>query len=256
MTMPIQGLKSLNENIYFYMIFYKKLDVIQAITFDLDDTLYENSSIIIQAEKSLIAFMQNRFPITKKVGKDFWRQQQKLQILAEPKLKNDMSELRRLSLKSGFAKLGVDRSEINKVTEACYEHFYYQRSNFKLNENIHSLLKLLSAQLPLIAITNGNVNLQQIGLENYFSGCFKADMTLPMKPNAAMFNAAQAHLNIPHRHILHVGDNLEKDIYGALKAGFQTAWYAEDREMKLKHEAAQIIPHVQLEQLEQLSSLI
>jgi HAD superfamily hydrolase (TIGR01549 family) len=238
------------------MIYYKKLKPIQAITFDLDDTLYENTSVIIEAELSLIKFMHDRYPVTKNVNKDFWRAQQKLHFLADPLLKNDMGKLRQLALKSGFTALGLSGSELDTATKQCYEHFYFQRSNFCLHKNVHSLLKTLSDKLPLIAITNGNVNLQQIGLDNYFSACFKASIELPMKPSKAMFAAAQAYLNISPGNILHVGDNLRTDIYGALKAGYQTAWYAEDRKMNIRDEKAHVLPHVQLSQLTQLLALI
>jgi putative hydrolase of the HAD superfamily len=238
------------------MIYYKKLQPIQAITFDLDDTLYENTSVIIKAEKSLIELMHHHYPATKQVNKTFWRTQQKAHVSANPSLKNDMGELRRLSLESGFIALGLSGKELNSATTKCFEHFYFQRSNFTLKRNIHSLLKTLSDNVPLVAITNGNVNLQQIGLNEYFSACFKANIALPMKPNKAMFDAAQAHLNIPHANILHVGDNLPKDIFGALRAGYQTAWYAQDREMNMRDEKAQVLPHVQLSQLTQLLDLI
>jgi putative hydrolase of the HAD superfamily len=152
--------------------------------------------------------------------------------------------------------LGLSGDELEAATTMCFEHFYFQRSNFTLNRNIHSLLKTLSDRLPLVAITNGNVDLQRIGLDGYFSVCFKASVELPMKPNKAMFDAAQAYLNIPHGNILHVGDNLPKDIYGALRAGYQTAWYAEDRSMNIRNEQAQILPHVQLSQLTELLELI
>jgi putative hydrolase of the HAD superfamily len=238
------------------MIYYKKLKPIQAITFDLDDTLYENTSVIINAERSLLEFMHNQYPATKHMAKNFWRARQKIHLLANPLLKNDMGELRRLSLESGFMELGLSGSELKTATTECFEHFYFQRSNFILNRNIHSLLETLSKELPLIALTNGNVNLQQIGLEKYFSACFKASMELPMKPHKAMFDAAQAHLKIPHENILHVGDNLPKDIYGALRAGYQTAWYAEDRCMQMRSEKAQVLPHIQLSNLTQLLALI
>ena len=156
--------------------FYKKLKPIQAITFDLDDTLYENTSVIVKAEQSLIELMHNQYPTTRKVNKTFWRTQQKAHILSKPLLKNDMGELRRLSLESGFKELGLIGDELKTATSRCFEHFYFQRSNFTLNRNIHSLLKDLSNQMPLVAITNGNVNLQQIGLEEYFSACFKANV--------------------------------------------------------------------------------
>ena len=238
------------------MIYYKKLNPIQAITFDLDDTLYENTSVIIEAERSLTKLMHQQYPVTKAVDRGFWRQQQKAHIFANPRLKNDMSELRRLSLESGFMQLGLSGNELKAATTLCYEHFYFHRSNFSINRNIYSLLKTLAQRLPLVAITNGNVNLQQIGLEQYFSACFKANVALPMKPHKAMFDAAQAHLNIPHGNILHVGDNLPKDIFGALKAGYQTAWYADDRTMDISNESAQVLPHVQLQRLTQLVDLI
>lgn len=238
------------------MIYYKKLNPIQAMTFDLDDTLYENTSVIIEAERSLMQFMHKRYPATKQVNKTFWRSHQKNHLLTHPLLKNDMGELRRLSLESGFKALGLSGNELNSATTSCFEHFYFQRSNFTLNKDIHALLDTLSNKLPLVAITNGNVDIQQIGLDGYFSACFKADIHLPMKPDKAMFNAAQAHLNIPHGNILHVGDNLPKDIYGALKAGYQTAWYAEDRSMNIRNEKAQVLPHVQLSHLSQLLDLI
>ena len=200
--------------------------------------------------------MLDQYPNTKHLNRAFWRIQQQAHLLANPSLKNDLSKLRRLSLASGFLQLGLVGEELRIATTECYEHFYFQRSNFTLNKNIHSLLKDLANRLPLVAITNGNVDLQQIGIDEYFCGSFKANVDLPMKPHKAMFDAAQIFLNIPHENILHVGDNLPKDIYGALKAGYQAAWYAEDRPMTIRNEKAQILPHVQLSHLAQLLDLI
>ena len=121
------------------MIYYKKLKPIQAITFDLDDTLYENTSVIVKAEHSLIDFMHDQYPVTKHTNKDFWRTQQKSHLLANPLLKNDMGELRWLSLKSGFETLGLLGDEVNTATKRCFEHFYFQRSNFSLHKDVHSL---------------------------------------------------------------------------------------------------------------------
>lgn len=238
------------------MIIYKKLQPIQAITFDLDDTLYENTSVILNAERALLEMMHKDFPDTQQVDKGFWRRQQRNLLKSDPNLKNDMSQLRYKSLESGFKQLGFKGPQLTKATKQCFDCFYSERSNFKLNENIYSLIKYLANRLPLVAITNGNVDLHQIGLNNYFSACFKANVDMPMKPHPAMFSEAKAYLNIPSQHILHVGDNLIKDIYGALCAGFQTAWYADDRLMNLKNEKTKVLPHIQLKTLHQLTELI
>jgi putative hydrolase of the HAD superfamily len=238
------------------MIFYRKLKSIQAISFDLDDTLYENTSIIVQAEKSLMVLMHQDYPITQSVDKLFWRKQQIKHLTLNPNLKNDMSYLRQLSIRSGLQELGLSGKTLAAATEHCYAHFYQQRSNFKINKNIHSLLTTLAEKLPLVAITNGNVNLQQIGLQDYFSACFKASIDMPMKPHSAMFDASQAFLKMPAETILHVGDNLLKDVKGGLQAGYQTAWYAHDRQMNLNTEPTHLLPHIQLNKLEQLLKLL
>ncbi|MBU3005105.1 HAD-IA family hydrolase [Paraglaciecola arctica] len=238
------------------MIFYKKLKPIQAITFDLDDTLYENTSVIVKAQSALIEFMHEQYPATKTLDKTFWRTQQQTHILANPAIKNDIGELRRLTLASGFSALGLVGDELDAATQKSFEHFYFQRSNFTLNRNIHSLLENLANRVPLVAITNGNVDLEQIGISEYFCNSFKASLEFPMKPHIAMFDAAQNYLNISHENILHVGDNLSKDVYGALKAGYQAAWYAEDRSMLIRNEQLQLLPHIQLSRLSQLLDLI
>ncbi|MGS2722006.1 HAD-IA family hydrolase [Paraglaciecola aestuariivivens] len=238
------------------MIFFRRLNEIKAISFDLDDTLYNNNKIIKKAEALLLSYMHEHYPQTQALPEHFWKSQQLAQLQLNPALKNDMSELRKLSLDSGFKQLGFNHNQIETATQRCYNYFYYQRSNFKLDENVNSLLKQLAQNLPLVAITNGNVNLEQIGLAPYFSACFKASLAQPMKPHASMFEAAQKHLKTPKMNILHVGDNLHKDIYGGLKAGFQTAWHAKGRQMNLNAEQSYLLPHVQLCQLEQLLNLI
>ena len=114
----------------------------------------------------------------------------------------------------------------------------------------------LAEKVPLVAITNGNVNLSQIGIDELFQLSLHAKENQPMKPHPCMFEKAAAHLNLPSKHILHVGDNLEKDIMGANQVGFQTAWYACNRSMNLAAEPVSTLPHVQLSSLEELLDLV
>jgi putative hydrolase of the HAD superfamily len=73
-----------------------------------------------------------------------------------------------------------------------------------------------------------------------------------MKPHPAMFEATQCALNLAANKILHVGDNLHNDVLGAIKAGFQSAWYAHDRAMMVKEESMFLLPNVQLNELTEL----
>jgi putative hydrolase of the HAD superfamily len=238
------------------MIYYRKLTTIQAITFDLDDTLYDNFPYILAAEKALSAFLHLHYPVTQKTDINYWRQQKTKVLHAHPELQNDMGQLRRATLKSGLALLGYKGSELLQATEDSFHYFYQQRSNFSVDKTICSLISELAERLPVVAITNGNVDVNKIGLGQHLQGCYQASLKHPMKPHPAMFNAASKFLNIPAGNILHVGDNLSKDVAGAIAAGYQSAWYAHNRPMDLNREHAEVLPHVQLASLEELKQLI
>ena len=230
------------------MIFYKKIKKFQALTFDLDDTLYDNNSHMPVAEAAFLHDLYQQYPLTRQLDPNEWRKHRHAALQNNPRLKNDMGELRRQILKGIFASLGFNGSQLQQSINHSFECFYFHRSNFKVDENIHSLLDQLAQRYPLIAITNGNVDISQIGLAPYFSHI----LNLPMKPNSAMFDASQAALKMAPEQILHIGDNLHNDIYGAIKAGFQSAWYAHDRAMETKKESMFLLPNIQLNKLNEL----
>jgi HAD superfamily hydrolase (TIGR01549 family) len=238
------------------MIYYRKLFPIQAITIDLDDTLYDNFPYIIAAEKALTAFLHLHYPDTQATDIEYWRQQKNRVLLSHPEFKNDIGQLRKSTLQNGLSSLGYKDAELSKATEDSFQYFYQQRSNFLVDKTICSLLSELAETLPIVAITNGNVDVNKIGVGQFFHACYQASVTQPMKPHSAMFNAASKFLNIPATNILHVGDNLMKDVAGAMSAGYQTAWYAHDRPMNLNNERTGVLPHVQLDSLEELKFLI
>ena len=234
------------------MIFYKKIKPFQAITFDLDDTLYDNNSHMPVAEAAFLKDLHRQYPSTCDLDPDDWRHYKQTALQLNPDLKNDMGELRRHILNSVFSTLGYKGLQLKDSVNHSFESFYFHRSNFKINENIHSLLIQLAQRYPLVAITNGNVNLEQIGLAPYFVHIFKANMAQPMKPHKAMFDASKSLLNLQAGQILHVGDNLQNDVFGAIKAGFQSAWYAHDRNMNLNKELMFLVPNIQLHKLDEL----
>ena len=86
-----------------------------------------------------------------------------------------------------------------------------------------------------------------------FETILHASTTRPMKPAPDMFNEAAAILSIPAGNILHVGDNIIKDVLGAINAQFQAAWFACNRPMALRNEPVSVLPHVSLSTLSELA---
>lgn len=237
------------------MIIYKSLAPIKAITFDLDDTLYPNHQYIIAAEKALMQHITERFPAFAEMGRTVWRKMRKQAILEDARLANDMIVLRRKVLTLLFKELGVPAHKSEEEVELAYEVFYRARSDFEVVPEYLSCLATLSERLPLVAITNGNVDLARIGIAPFFSKTYHASVTQPAKPDPTMFVLAAEYLKLQPQQILHVGDNLEKDVWGAQRAGYQAAWFADDREMHLQREPATLLPHVQLSSLNDLLAL-
>lgn len=231
---------------------YRAIPRVKAVSFDLDDTLYDNHPFMIKAEKKLLAFINTTYDNCSHTDIRFWRSHKQAMLLQAPELCNDMGELRRRTLFSGFQECGYRDGDLELAVNQTFEYFYYERSNFRVDETVCSLLEKLAEYFPLVAITNGNVNLEQIGLADYFSACFKANLQQPMKPDGKMFELTRSLLKLPAQHILHVGDNMEKDIFGAHAAGFSSAWFACNRTMDLAREQVWVLPDIELSNLEEL----
>jgi len=238
------------------VIIYKPTPKIQAMTFDLDDTLYDNWPYIIEAEKGLLNYIADTYPGCSHLAKDDWQQFKRQALQNDPDLWSDMGDLRRTTLTHGLERSGYVGDELSNAVEDCFRWFYHARSDFEVPADVCEVLAAIAKKMPIMAITNGNVNLTQIGIAAYFSCVFKANRQSPMKPHRHMFNAAAKELAVPTQHILHVGDNLEKDVWGATRSGFSSAWYACDRPMNLNQEPTTALPNVQIQQFNELLAFI
>lgn len=237
------------------MIYYRKIGQIKAMTFDLDDTLYDNHPYIMRAEHALIDFLGQFADDPSRSDPAYWREHKRSTLQQQPNLHSDMGLLRREVLTSGLQAFGHSGQVLKNAVDEAFDYFYFQRSNFQVSEEVTTILTTLAERWPLVAITNGNVNLEQIGIADYFQKSFHASLAFPMKPSSAMFDAARQLLKLPSESILHVGDNLEKDVLGAKKAGFMSAWYADNRPMRITNEDVTVLPDIQLQHLTELCHL-
>ena len=208
----------------------------------------------MKAEQLLRKKMAVHFPKAAAMTReDNWAIKRKL-IAQDHRLGWDMGELRRQTLRQILAPEAGD--EVNEAAEELFDYFYDVRSDLQIDKNIYSLLESLSQRVPLVAITNGNVNTDKIGLAPYFKAVLHANLDNPAKPHPTMFERAATILGMSPQHILHVGDGLTNDVLGAYKAGYKSAWYACNRDMQLQGERATVLPDVELTQLQDLLKLV
>lgn len=238
------------------MIFYRKWQPVAALTFDLDDTLYDNGPVIRAAEQITQQHMASHYPATRDKQYAWWLTVRQQVIQDIPEYRYDMIRLRREVLTRGLSGCGYNGQQLLTAVDDICNLFNQCRSDFTVAADVQQVLARLAEHYPLVAITNGNVNLQTIGIADYFQLALHASITQPAKPASSMFRRASEYLQLKPQQVLHVGDSLINDVLGGALYGCKTAWYAFDREMHLNAETVEVLPDVQFANLQELPQLL
>ena len=198
---------------------------IKAITFDLDNTLWDNTGIIESADKAMIEKLRRLVP--KKIGDC---ETLPIQLIrekiaeSEPGLVHRVSAMRKRVLTEWFITKGCEVEEANKLALIGFNEFYKERQKIKFFPGVEEILSNLSKLFPLGAITNGNADILSMPVGSFFKFSLTAEDFLAPKPEKDIFLFAIKKLNVSPQNILHVGDNFNDDILGASLLGMRTAW--------------------------------
>lgn len=235
------------------MRFYRRLPTIQAMTFDLDDTLYDNYPVIMRVEREVAAWLKAQYPQCQQLSMGQWHQIKQQLIIDDPALVNDVTLWRWKQIVSGLSLSGYTQAQAKDAADKAMEQVQYWRNLVEVPQQAHDVLSQLAQAMPLIGITNGNVDPDKIGLSRYFCHVYRAGRDGRLKPSPDMFQLAQRKLNIHSRHILHVGDHLRSDVLGAKQSGYSACWlpYADQRLQR-----ATTLPDVEISDLSQLLNFI
>ncbi|MBB1507103.1 MAG: HAD superfamily hydrolase (TIGR01549 family) [Pseudoalteromonas rhizosphaerae] len=203
--------------------FNRAISPFTVLSFDLDDTLYNNHPIITAAVQAQINYL-NALPNWQAQGKDYWQQCREQALLDNPELVDNVTQWRKSTLRTALAKLGYQNAELEHHANNAYQAFADARSQIVVDDKVLDLLSQLSKRYRLIAITNGNVEIERFNLNGVFELVLQAGIHGKAKPHTTMFEQAAAALGVPTQHILHVGDSLDTDVQGAHNAGCQSLW--------------------------------
>ena len=193
----------------------------RALSLDLDDTLWPIWPVIERAEAALDAFLRERCPRTAEKYPVLAMRQLRDEIAASyPQHAHDFTRQRRLSLVHALRSSGDD--EIH--ADDAFDAFYAARNAIEFYPDALPALARLSARLPVAALTNGNADLERIGIAGHFAVYVAARNEGHAKPDAPIFHATCARLGVAPHELLHVGDDPELDIAGAQRAGLRSCW--------------------------------
>ena len=108
--------------------------------------------------------------------------------------------------------------------EPAYEAFYAARNQVEYYPDALAALERIAAIVPVAALSNGNADLERIGVAHLFAFQLGAREHGAAKPQASIFHAACTRLGVAPAHVLHVGDHMEMDVAGAIRAGLRGCW--------------------------------
>lgn len=235
------------------MKFYRPLRQFKAISFDLDDTLYNNHPIIEKAEQNFIVYLKTTYPALSELDARKWGLYKDLLVKENPTLLHDVSQWRKEVTIRVMSIYGIPMVDAIKYATTALEHFLMLRSDFTVPTKSIELLEQLAKHYPLIAITNGNVDVNRIGLQDRFQFVLKAGKKLKSKPHKDLFEQAAQQLEIRVNDILHVGDHLITDVYGAQNNHAQAVWFNPN---STTLDGAKLLPSLEISTLDSLLKLV
>ncbi|MFW7525981.1 5-amino-6-(5-phospho-D-ribitylamino)uracil phosphatase YigB [Vibrio ostreicida] len=235
---------------------YRSLSPIRAMSFDLDDTLYDNRPVIQRVEREVTAWLHTQHPVSASKPLSWWQQLKKELIQTERQLAHDLTHLRFRQVEQGLIRLGYQDTEAEQAANNTLQEALRLRSDFVVPPKTHRILGMLSKRLPLVAITNGNVDVERIGLDKYFSLVLRAGSDGDAKPHHHMFSKAAEFLELSPSNILHVGDHLLSDVSGAKMSGFQACWFNDQGVILTHHRQAKTLPDIEIQDVEELLALV
>ena len=201
--------------------FVRSSPLIRALTLDLDDTLWPIMPVIERAEAALQAFLTDRAPaVAQRWSIQALRTLREEVAARHPHLAHDYSQQRRLTLQHALADGGSEK----ELLDAAYSVFMAARNEVDLYPDVLAALTRIGAARRLAALTNGNADLELIGISEHFHFSLAARDHGAAKPDPGIFLAACRRLDLPPAHVLHVGDDPELDVAGAARAGLRTCW--------------------------------
>ena len=203
---------------------------IKSISFDLDDTLWPLMPNIMEAEKTTNEWIKENFPGTAALlGKqDVIEIRDKL-IKEDPNLMNQISDLRKLMFYELNIRAGYGKEESENMAEEAFEIYFKGRNAVTFYEGVIETLELLKNDYSLGVVTNGNADLQVIGIDNLFDYIFSAADLNAHKPDPVMFEAVINKTGLKANEICHIGDHPINDVKASLEFGMTPLWFNNEK---------------------------
>jgi len=194
---------------------------VRLLSFDLDDTLWPCKPVIQRAERVVYDWLARHTPrITEALSLEAMWAQRKAFMAEHPELVHDLTEVRRRTLSALMVEFGYPVELAEEATGV----FRQARNQVEPYPDVVPVLKKLRRRYLLVSVTNGNAQVEQTPLRGLFHLNLTSADVGRAKPHPALFEAAARWAGLAPEAMLHIGDDPERDILAARRAGLHQLW--------------------------------
>jgi putative hydrolase of the HAD superfamily len=194
---------------------------VRAICFDLDNTLWDVWPVIIRAEQKMYDFLAQRYPrVVASMTLEMMRSAREQTAAAYPQMRHDFTFLRKQTLRDHAREFGYAEA----MVEEAFDAFIQARNEVDLYDDVLPALEQLRGRYRLFTASNGNADLEKIGLAHFFERTIAARHVGALKPDPAIFHKVIEGTDLQAPDVVYVGDDPQLDVEGARGAGMQAIW--------------------------------
>ena len=199
--------------------------MINAITLDLDNTLWDIEKTMVRAENELRMHLKS---VSEKAFdiycSDTTSEIRNRLLREQPDLRSNLTEFRKVLLGEIFFRAGNSIQDSKILASSAFDTFFEFRNKVVFFEGAIDVLIALSEKYKVYALTNGNADVKMIGIDKYLSGAVSSAEVGVSKPNPEIFETALNKAGEEAKSCIHVGDDYEDDNVGAKNAGIASIW--------------------------------
>ena len=170
----------------------------------------------------LLPFLCEHLPrVTARYGEQGLLEHRHAHYVKHPDKTHDLTYMR----KHWLAEIAQQFGYGAELVEPGFQVFWEGRNTVELFEGVEACLHALQGRFKIGAITNGNADVEYIGIGRYFDFVITSADAGASKPAAAIFEAALDAAEVEAASAVHVGDDPQRDVLGAAAVGMRTIWF-------------------------------
>ena len=177
---------------------------------------------IDRAEETLYRWLQQHYPrITERYSARQLIDVRKHFMTLDKCFAVDMSLMRQEFLK--FLAIEAEYDP-NQLSDTGFDVFYQARQEVVFYDDVLPCLERLQSRFRLGSISNGNADVEKVGLGHLFEHSVSASDLQVAKPDKLIFQHLAERFGVAEDRVLYVGDHPVYDVVGPIEAGLQAVW--------------------------------